>query len=99
MYVIGTSTLSAHAGLKRHRLKASSVALSRIMFRQVCVIRTPVTLPIAGSTLSSAMPDPIIRWRRASYGYTGRGAYMTSVLTELNAAFVPLKGLVVRIFL
>ena len=35
------------------------------------------------------MPDPVTRWRRASYGYTGRGAYATVAFTERNDAVVP----------
>ena len=35
------------------------------------------------------MPDPVTRWRRAWYGYTGRGAYATVAFTERNDPVVP----------
>jgi hypothetical protein len=40
-----------------------------------------------------------MRWRRASYGYTGRGAYSTIAFIEPNGGAVPLVKDAIRIFL
>src|SRR6187402_174739 len=43
---------------------------------------TLVTAPEEGSTVITAMPLPVSRARRASYGYSGRGALIATVLAD-----------------
>src|SRR4051794_39670357 len=90
MYMIGTWTLTTRPGLKRHLRSASSVESSRMALPQLCAIRTLITVPEVSSTVTNATPDPVTRRRRASYGYTGRGAYATIAFTDRNDAVVPL---------
>ena len=55
-------------GLKRHRRSAETVELSRIALPVVSAMCTSSTLPVPGSTVASATPEPVIRSRRATYG-------------------------------
>src|SRR4051794_38799617 len=43
---------------------------------------TLVTAPDDGSTVITAMPLPVMRARRASYGYSGRGALIATALAD-----------------
>src|SRR5438046_1571143 len=41
----------------------------------LCAMEPPVTLPLAGSTVTTQTPLPVMCRERASYGYWGRGAF------------------------
>src|SRR3954452_2116520 len=43
---------------------------------------TSVTAPVAGFTVMTATPLPVSRARRASYGYSGRGALIATALAD-----------------
>src|SRR4051794_560340 len=47
---------------------------------------TLVTAPEMESTSRTATPEPVKRWRRASYGYSGRGADKANTLALLKLA-------------
>jgi len=72
--VMGVRTLETVPGLKRHLRKAAVAALSRIGLPVLCAMSALVTLPLPGSTVITQTPLPVVLERRASYGYSGRGA-------------------------
>ena len=80
--VIGVRTLETVPGLKRHRRNALVAALSKIGLPVLCAISAPVTLPLPGSTVITQTPLPVILERRASYGYSGRGALTAITFAE-----------------
>ena len=74
MNVIGVLTFETVPGLKRHLRNALVAALSRIGFPVLEAISALVTAPLPVSTVITQTPLPVILERRASYGYSGRGA-------------------------
>ena len=66
--VIGILTLETVPGLNRQRLNALTAELSRIGFPILWAIVASVTLPLAGSTVTTQTPLPVIFRLRASYG-------------------------------
>ena len=76
MNVIGILTWETVPGLNRHCRNALRAELSSIGLPVLCVMETPVTLPLAASTVATQTPLPMILRERASYGYWGRGAFM-----------------------
>ena len=78
--VIGVRTLEKPPGLKRHRRKALVAALSKIGLPVLCAISALVTEPLPGSTVITHTPLPVTLDRRASYGYSGRGALIAEAL-------------------
>ena len=75
MNVIGILTWETVPGLNRHCRNALRAALSSIGLPILCAMEPPVTLPLAGSTVTTQTPLPVILRERASYGYWGRGAF------------------------
>lgn len=80
--VMGVRTLETVPGLNRHLRKALVAALSRIGLPVLCAISALVTLPLLGSTVITQTPLPVILERRASYGYSGRGALTATAFAE-----------------
>src|SRR5216117_180504 len=72
---MGILTWETVPGLNRHCRNALRAALSSIGLPILCAMEPPVTLPLAGSTVTTQTPLPVILRERASYGYWGRGAF------------------------
>jgi len=64
--VIGILTLETVPGLNRQRLNALTAALSRIGFPMLWAMVASLTLPLAGSTVTTQTPLPVIFRLRAS---------------------------------
>src|SRR5260370_41778831 len=73
---MGILTWETVPGLNRHSRNALRAALSSSGLPILCVMEAPVTLPLAGSTITTQTPLPVMRRERASYGYWGRGEFM-----------------------
>lgn len=80
--VIGVRTFDTVPGLNRHRRNALVAALSKIGLPVLCAISALVTEPLPGSTVITHTPLPVTLERRASYGYSGRGALMATAFAE-----------------
>ena len=80
--VIGVRTLDTVPGLNRHRRKALVAALSRIALPVLGDISALVTDPLEASTVMMHTPLPVNFERRASYGYSGRGALTATALAD-----------------
>src|SRR6476659_7436156 len=80
--VIGVRTRETVPGLKRHLRNALVAALSRIGLPVLCAISALVTAPLPVSTVITQTPLPVIFERRASYGYSGRGALTATAFAE-----------------
>ena len=80
--VIGVRTFETVPGLKRHRRNALVAALSRMGLPVLCAMEALVTLPLPVSTDMTQTPLPVILERRASYGYSGRGALTATAFAE-----------------
>src|SRR5438445_1661628 len=72
---VGILTWETVPGLNRHCRNALRAALSSIGLPILCAMEPPVTLPLAGSTVTTQTPLPVMCRERASYGYWGRGAF------------------------
>ena len=80
--VIGVRTRDTVPGLKRHRRNALVAALSKIGLPVLCAISALVTDPLPVSIVMTQTPLPVIFERRASYGYSGRGALIALTFAE-----------------
>ncbi len=80
--VIGVRTFETVPGLKRHLRKVLVAALSKIGLPVLCCMSALVTDPLEGSTVITQTPLPVIFERRASYGYSGRGALTATALAD-----------------
>src|SRR2546421_5459039 len=80
--VIGVRTLDTVPGLNRQRRNALVAALSKIGLPVLCAISALVTDPLPVSTDMTQTPLPVVLERRASYGYSGRGALTATALAE-----------------
>ena len=80
--VIGVRTFDTVPGLNRHRRNALVAALSKIGLPVLWAISALVTDPLPVSTVITQTPLPVILERRASYGYSGRGALTATALAE-----------------
>ena len=59
---MGMRTYAGVPGLKRQQRKAETVELSRIALPMLCAITAFMASPLLGSTVTTAMPLPVI-WR------------------------------------
>ena len=80
--VIGVRTFDTVPGLNRHRRNALVAALSKIGLPVLCAISALVTAPLPVSTVMTHTPLPVVLERRASYGYSGRGALTATALAD-----------------
>ena len=80
--VIGVRTLDTVPGLNRHLRNALVAALSKIGLPVLCAISALVTEPLAVSTVMTQTPLPVVLERRASYGYSGRGALTATAFAD-----------------
>jgi len=80
--VIGVRTRDTVPGLKRHLRKALVAALSKIGLPVLWAISALVTEPLPESTVITQTPLPVIFERRASYGYSGRGALTATAFAD-----------------
>src|SRR3954471_23061584 len=80
--VIGVRTRETVPGLKRHLRNALVAALSKIGLPVLCAISALVTAPLPVSTVITQTPLPVIFDRRASYGYSGRGALTATAFAD-----------------
>lgn len=88
--VIGVRTFETVPGLNRHRRNALVAALSRIGLPVLVAISALVTEPLETSTDMTQTPLPTSLERRASYGYSGRGALIATALAldiDIGPAF------------
>src|SRR5438552_15718206 len=72
---MGILTWETVPGLNRHCRNALRAALSSRGLPILCAMEPPVTFPLAGSTVTTQTPLPVICLELASYGYWGRGAF------------------------
>src|SRR4029434_291511 len=92
--VIRILALEAAPGLNLQRRNALTVALSKIGFPVLEAIAALVTFPLDESISTTQTPLPVT-WRlRASYGYSGFGAYRAAALAPeaLNVPGLPACG-------
>lgn len=61
-------------------------ASSRIGLPVLGAISARITSPVAGSTVMMQTPLPVMRFARAAYGYSGRGADIATAFVD-SAAF------------
>jgi hypothetical protein len=87
--VTGILALETAPGLNRHRRKALTAELSRIGLPRLWAIVASVTLPVAGSTVTTQTPLPMSFLERASYGYSGLGAKMAAALAPAADTAAP----------
>ncbi len=80
--VIGVRTFETVPGLNRHRRNALVAALSKTGLPVLWAMSALVTAPVPGSTVMTQTPLPVIFDRRASKGYSGRGALTATALAE-----------------
>ena len=80
--VMGVLTLETVPGLKRHRRNALVAALSKTGLPVLWAISALVTDPLPVSMVMTQTPLPVILERRASYGYSGRGALMATAFAD-----------------
>jgi hypothetical protein len=80
--VIGVRTFDTVPGLNRHRRNALVAALSKMGLPVLCAISALVTDPLPVSTVMTQTPLPVTLERRASYGYSGRGALTATAFAE-----------------
>jgi len=80
--VIGVRTFDTVPGLNRHRRNALVAALSKTGLPVLCAISALVTAPLPVSTVMTHTPLPVVLERRASYGYSGRGALTATAFAE-----------------
>ena len=64
--VMGILTFETVPGLNRHCRNALTAALSSIGFPTLCDIEALVTFPLAGSTMATQTPLPVMWRERAS---------------------------------
>src|SRR2546423_3886163 len=80
--VIGVRTFDTVPGLNRQRRNALVAALSKIGLPVLCAMSALVTAPLPVSTVMTQTPLPVVLERRASYGYSGRGALTATAFAE-----------------
>ncbi len=80
--VMGVRTFETVPGRNLQRRNALNAALSRMGLPVLWAMTALVTLPLEVSTVMTQTPLPVARIRRASYGYSGRGALTATALAE-----------------
>src|SRR5450755_4176970 len=80
--VMGVRTFETVPGLNRHLRNALVAALSKIALPVLCCMSALVTDPLPVSTVITQTPLPVIFDRRASYGYSGRGALIATAFAD-----------------
>lgn len=80
--VIGVRTFDTVPGLNRHLRNALVAALSKTGLPVLTAMSALVTAPLPESTVMTQTPLPVVLDRRASYGYSGRGALTATAFAE-----------------